>query len=99
MRTSIYSTREEIIRFIAEEQTEKCCVCVCPAVVVDGGAAEGPGGTRVLGVGGLGAGAHQAVSAAAEQHTGRHTKRHQGGRGAHPALTVRPENQPHSQMK
>lgn len=45
-------------------------VCVCPAVVVDGGAAEAAVGRRLLRFGGFSSDSDPAVSAAADGHAG-----------------------------
>lgn len=46
------------------------CVCVCAALVVDGGAAEAAAGRRELRLGGLGPDSDSTVSAAADGDAG-----------------------------
>lgn len=61
---------------------------VCPAVVVDGGAAEAAAGRRVLRFGGFGSDSDPAVSAAADGNAGSNAQRDQRGRGANTAAQV-----------
>lgn len=66
----------------------KVCVSLCPAVVVDGGAAEAAAGRRVLRLGGLGSDSHPAVSAAADGDAGGDAQRDQRGGGTDTAAQV-----------